>query len=280
MNYGQGIGFNSNNTPGALASGAAENGLSVSATGKAVLGQDTASATDPAALLSDRLIPLKNFILSFFGNSIEVDIDDTSNFFIVTSILTGFQRVFELALSARTYKMGDISESHNGFKIIIDDGAQSWLIGSDQSVVSVLVCDPVLTGQELIFFDQHGARRMQFGIVGEINPSLQTRLINSSSSAMLKLEEPVAGGRSILGNDPLAVTPVFVMVDPASQRTDISGTNGLRTLNDTVLLHTATALANGAGASAGTLNNAPAAGNPTKWIKIDDNGTIRHIPAW
>jgi len=37
---------------------------------------------------------------------------------------------------------------------------------------------------------------------------------------------------------------------------------------------------NGAGASAGTMTNAPAAGNPTKWIPIDDNGTTRYIPAW
>jgi hypothetical protein len=36
----------------------------------------------------------------------------------------------------------------------------------------------------------------------------------------------------------------------------------------------------GAGASAGTMTNAPTAGNPTKWIPIDDNGTTRYIPAW
>jgi len=41
-----------------------------------------------------------------------------------------------------------------------------------------------------------------------------------------------------------------------------------------------TAYTNGAGADAGTIGNAPAAGNPTKWIPINDNGTIRHIPAW
>lgn len=39
-------------------------------------------------------------------------------------------------------------------------------------------------------------------------------------------------------------------------------------------------LTNGAGVGAGTLLTAPAAGNPTKWIGIDDNGTIRYIPAW
>lgn len=41
-----------------------------------------------------------------------------------------------------------------------------------------------------------------------------------------------------------------------------------------------TAVSNGAGAAAGTLLNAPVAGNPTKWIPFDDNGTIRYIPAW
>jgi len=53
------------------------------------------------------------------------------------------------------------------------------------------------------------------------------------------------------------------------------------TLSDGTNLFTSTvAMANGAGADVGTLTNAPAAGNPTKWIAIDDNGTTRYIPAW
>lgn len=36
----------------------------------------------------------------------------------------------------------------------------------------------------------------------------------------------------------------------------------------------------GAGAAVGTLNNAPTAGNPTCWIKINDAGVTRYIPAW
>ena len=40
------------------------------------------------------------------------------------------------------------------------------------------------------------------------------------------------------------------------------------------------AYTNNAAANAGTLTNAPAIGNPTKWIPINDNGTIRNIPAW
>jgi len=46
------------------------------------------------------------------------------------------------------------------------------------------------------------------------------------------------------------------------------------------LIDSSVGLTNGAGASAGTLTNAPAAGNPTKWVPIDDNGTTRYIPAW
>lgn len=41
-----------------------------------------------------------------------------------------------------------------------------------------------------------------------------------------------------------------------------------------------TTITNGAGTSLGTLTNAPFAGAPSKWIPYDDNGTIRHFPAW
>lgn len=50
--------------------------------------------------------------------------------------------------------------------------------------------------------------------------------------------------------------------------------------NQTILLETTAALTDGAGAGAGTITTAPAAGNPTKWVPINDNGTTRYIPAW
>lgn len=46
------------------------------------------------------------------------------------------------------------------------------------------------------------------------------------------------------------------------------------------LLTTSVALTDASGAGAGTLLNAPTAGNPTKWIQINDNGTTRKIPTW
>ncbi len=65
-----------------------------------------------------------------------------------------------------------------------------------------------------------------------------------------------------------------------AQQVNIAALNGLRITGDTFLIHSGTNYGNGAGAALGTLANAPIAGNPTVWIPIDDNGTLRHIPAW
>ncbi len=53
-------------------------------------------------------------------------------------------------------------------------------------------------------------------------------------------------------------------------------TNG----NAAALIKSSVSLIDGAGAGAGTLTNAPAPGNPSKWIPFDDNGVIRYIPTW
>lgn len=50
--------------------------------------------------------------------------------------------------------------------------------------------------------------------------------------------------------------------------------------NAAALVSSSIALNNGAGAGAGTITNAPTAGNPSKWVPINDNGTIRYIPSW
>ncbi len=54
----------------------------------------------------------------------------------------------------------------------------------------------------------------------------------------------------------------------------------LTTLGGATFHTTSSALIDGAGGSLGTLATAPSAGNPTKWIGINDNGTVRYIPAW
>lgn len=57
-------------------------------------------------------------------------------------------------------------------------------------------------------------------------------------------------------------------------------TNGNLTISSSILIKTNSSLSNGAAGNTATLTNAPAAGNPTKWVAINDNGTTRYIPAW
>jgi hypothetical protein len=62
---------------------------------------------------------------------------------------------------------------------------------------------------------------------------------------------------------------------------DSSGIDTTLSLNASgQLASSATAYTNNAAAQTATMTNGPLAGNPTKWIPINDNGTIRNIPAW
>ncbi len=66
----------------------------------------------------------------------------------------------------------------------------------------------------------------------------------------------------------------------ATRARDLYLARDLYTANASFMHRSKATLNNGSGAGAGTLTNAPAAGDPTKWIPIDDNGITRYIPAW
>ena len=95
--------------------------------------------------------------------------------------------------------------------------------------------------------------------------------------------------------DPAAASDLILTRDAANTLAQKNGTNAQEFRvyeNETGTIYKAilgnrqlmkisgAAFDNGAGASAGTLTNSPSAGNPTKWIPINDNGTTRYIPAW
>ena len=62
---------------------------------------------------------------------------------------------------------------------------------------------------------------------------------------------------------------------------DTGGNDNLLSLNSTgQLAASSVAYTNNVGAQLATIANGPTAGNPTKWIPINDNGTIRNVPAW
>jgi hypothetical protein len=82
------------------------------------------------------------------------------------------------------------------------------------------------------------------------------------------------------GGDPAAGEGQVVIGAATALTSKRLQVNGGVSIADTQLIQTVTPFANGAAAASGTLTNAPIAGNPTKWIPIDDNGTTRYIPAW
>ncbi len=77
----------------------------------------------------------------------------------------------------------------------------------------------------------------------------------------------------------LEASPTAAITVPITSGAIVFG-GGITLPGGATFLTTNTALTDGAGVGLGTLGTAPAAGNPTKWIGINDNGTTRYIPAW
>lgn len=83
--------------------------------------------------------------------------------------------------------------------------------------------------------------------------------------------------------NPAAVQITGGAIDGTSIGATTASTGKFTTLTNgsaAALVSSSVALTNGAGASAGTITNAPSIGNPTKWIPINDNGVTRYIPSW
>ena len=92
----------------------------------------------------------------------------------------------------------------------------------------------------------------------------------------LNIGASTGSGSLVRQTSPTLITPNIGAAAGAS----LTLTGDIVTGNVAALHKTSVNLNNGAGAGAGTLLNAPAAGNPTKWVPIDDNGTLRHVPSW
>lgn len=99
----------------------------------------------------------------------------------------------------------------------------------------------------------------------------------------------IVGGNSGVGNVQFSTLNGDVMLSAGGADGDViltcSGTGtvnvtGQIVMNQPQLARSSVAYTNNAAANVATLNNSPTAGNPTKWIPINDNGTIRNIPAW
>lgn len=102
---------------------------------------------------------------------------------------------------------------------------------------------------------------------------------NVTTNANLTGHVTSVGNAAVLGSFTSAQLAT-ALTDETGSGVALFATAGTEVGVATAMVKSATTFNNGAAAAAGTLGNAPVAGNPTKWIPINDNGTIRYIPAW
>jgi len=147
------------------------------------------------------------------------------------------------------------------------------IIGADIAAINVRATAPA--NRSVVSFTQGGAGSRvgldgsNFAMADSANGDMVLTVI-AGNSIRLGFSQSIthlqmnANGGIVIGNQPAAGDTLTVAPS----------------IGTSALIATNAALGNGAGAGVGTLTNAPAAGNPTKWIPINDNGTIRNFPAW
>lgn len=147
-------------------------------------------------------------------------------------------------------------------------------IGAGGSLnVDIINCGPVTSSSYL-----EAASTRYFGFTGRA-----TIFSPSSGNILLgNYAEPATDfGRLMFGG----TTPSFPAIKRSGTGLEIkladdSAYSTLKVLGGAYFIATGTALTDGAAAQVATLTNGPTAGNPTKWVAINDNGTTRYIPAW
>jgi len=102
---------------------------------------------------------------------------------------------------------------------------------------------------------------------------------NVTTNANLTGHVTSVGNAAVLGSFSSAQLAT-ALTDETGSGVALFATAGTTVGTAAALVVTAVALNNGAGVAAGTIGTAPVAGEPTKWIPINDNGTVRYIPAW
>jgi hypothetical protein len=99
---------------------------------------------------------------------------------------------------------------------------------------------------------------------------------NAGAGVVSRWKIPHTGGHLLAATD----NAVDIGASGANRPRNVFVAGNITVGDATALIKSSVAMNSGAGVGAGTITNAPAAGDPTKWIPINDNGTTRYVPAW
>ena len=120
-----------------------------------------------------------------------------------------------------------------------------------------------------------------FRVFGGLSNSAGFQVAHNSATDASLILNTVAGGTLGIGSNNAAVLTFAATTNAVAISTSLTLGGVLTVPGVTTAALTSTGtFTSGAAAQVGTLTNAPAAGNPTTWIKIIDNGVTRYIPAW
>ena len=187
------------------------------------------------------------------------------------------------------YNPADTTSADNGLSIIVAVDGGRWYLQAINSIGGATIGGVTIDAQGRLVMTTTGVTAVmsikgpstagQLS-VGGTSIGVLDALLAINGSGSLSLTNNVTATGLIMGAT--GITSVSTLRGVLIPTPTVSGdTITVGPSNTTgALIATNAALTDGAGASAGTLTNAPSAGNPTKWIKVNDNGVIRSVPAW
>ena len=192
-----------------------------------------------------------------FGNGIFFGIDDVNQIARIR-VNSALDDMLFLNFFSGDYAMGDAS---TGITVNRTNSFITILLNRYLSL------DPTLALYEIGDIDSaNNSSRLT------IDDTQVSLMFSNGSPGSRFLDLNRIAGSYLFGDIDNVYNNMFLFIDGAGNRIS---TNGFAEM-----IGTTTAYTNNAAAAAATLLNAPVAGNPTNWIPINDNGTIRNIPAW
>ena len=159
------------------------------------------------------------------------------------------------------------------------------------AVVSLIAALSIPTGSYRSQGAGIGTGTLTLGTTGTVSGTItmlgstagSLSLIASDSANNLTITQPLTVGVAGTAAGQIIVagaTSGGATLSTTATGSGLISSGDLFTNDASFLIRTQTTLANAASTNTATLTNAPTAGDPTKWISVDDNGTTRRIPAW
>lgn len=235
----------------------ADNGVSVDpGTGHVVLGNAFGEPGSPAQLLNNREIDLVGNVFQFVNGA-------------------GFRKLLVDAFND-TYVFGDVDLQTGGSRIILDPAA--FHVQLDIGNTNILNGQLVAGVNPIVTIGDNPATGN--GTYLQVDDTNSVVVVFLGANEAMQIDKFSGFSTVLLGDINAVGNQTGLAVDDFLRVVKVNALNGIKVDGCNFLIESVTPYANGAGALVGTLNNSPVAGDPTKWIRIIDNGITRHIPAW